>query len=290
MEPVVTEDPDFRVERDSGAAVLAMVNGHWDRTVQAGPFEGRQQKISFSAKQLADWTASGSIRWSFHFPGSPPTLSRIEEVKCMTVWGSTAWIGTEMVGPPNEPLIGQERVWQVVDMPNSDPYDNDLIQTSIQPAANCEFAPWLNLLPAKRGEVKVHMPGFTSFTVSESVPLETMAFGDCSGEMVELSGSVHFLYHMTQSANGGYNFRYQSNFQGVSGVGLTTGTSYRAMETFSDAYHSNSLQFNETVHQRVKLVAQGSADDLAVNFTFHITANATGEITAVFDRFSFDCR
>ena len=61
MEPIVIEDADFKVERDSGAAVLATVNGHWDRTVPIGPNEGRQQKVSFAAKQLADWTASGSI-------------------------------------------------------------------------------------------------------------------------------------------------------------------------------------------------------------------------------------
>ena len=248
------------------------------------------QRKKISAKQLADWTASGSIKWTFHFPGGPPTLSRVEEVTCMTVWGSTAWIGTVMVGPPNEPWIGQERVWQVIDLPNSDPYENDLIQTSIQPAANCAFAPWLDLLPATHGEIKVHMPGFTSFTVSEKQPLETIMFNDCNGELVELSGSVHFLFHITESANGGFTFRSQTNYQGVSGVGLSTNVKYQAKETFSDVYHSNSLQFNETMHQQVKLVAQGATEDLDVNFTFHITANANGEISVFFDKFSFECR
>jgi hypothetical protein len=78
------------------------------------------------------------------------------------------------------------------------------------------------------------------------------------------------------------------NYQNVSGVGLTSGTTYRASSV--DTFRLKA-PFPSDIHsvRSLRLISPGPEDDLLVMFLFHITVNANGEITAEVEDVSFEC-
>lgn len=271
--------------------VAASVTGHWDRDVPAGPNEGRQQKVSFSAKLANDGTPGGSIKWMFHFPGSRPLISNVEDVTCMVVLGSTAWIGTVTTGPPGNPNIGTNRVWVVVDQPKD---FQDLIIFGFRPASDCQELGFPRLLPLTVGEVQVHQPGTNSFTISQSFPININVFIPCAlggaGEVASLSGPLHVLFHFTEDESGGFGFTIHNQPQGISGVGLTSGDSYQGTGVTRETFHVSGIQFSDTFVNNFRIIGQGSGNNFLVHNNFHITINANGDLTAFMDNFSVECR
>src|SRR5438093_9153022 len=68
-------------------------------------------------------------------------------------------------------------------------------------------------------------------TIVQSVPLALTAAVPCAnggtGESVQLSGSLQIVDTITFDAGGGVHLYSHFNPQGVSGIGLVTGTTYR---------------------------------------------------------------
>ncbi|MBI4420235.1 MAG: hypothetical protein HY560_05360, partial [Gemmatimonadetes bacterium] len=48
--------------------------------------------------------------------------------------------------------------------------------------------------------------------------------------------------------------------------------------------------FNTTYVNNFRIIGEGSGNNLLVHATSHITVNANGELTAVVDNFSVECR
>jgi hypothetical protein len=129
---------------------------------------------------------------------------------------------------------------------------------------------------------------------STSVPLDQLAFVPCAadgaGELVQLSGSLHILSHVTENKN---RFRVVSQFnpQGVRGVGLTTGTVYQGTgvtrNTFSGSF--NNGQYEETFIDNFRLIGKAGAASLRIHQTFHVTVNANGDVTALVEQYNADC-
>src|ERR671921_3051943 len=65
---------------------------------------------------------------------------------------------------------------------------------------------------------------------STTIPLDVIRSGDCTGEDVQLSGTIHLVSQTQRDGSVVGHFNYQN----VSGVGLTSGTTYRssAIDTF----------------------------------------------------------
>jgi len=274
-----------------GSQVLASITGHWDRDVPTGPNEGRQQKVSLSAKLLADWTPTGSIEWMFHFPGERPFLSMKEQVTCIASYGNVAWLGTVTVGPPGNPNIGDQRVWWIWDEPRGNP---DFLDFTYDFGDDCYAEPWLRLLPLTHGEIQIHQPGLNSFTDNVIFPIDMMVDVPCAlggaGETVHLTGELHSVFHVTEDESGGYHTVSHSQPQGVSGVGLTSGDRYQGTGVTRWTTNFNVFPYNDTFINNFRIIGQGPGNNYTIHHNIHVTINANGDVTADVDNFKAECK
>lgn len=95
----------------------------------------------------------------------------------------------------------------------------------------------------------------------------------CTGETVALDGSSHIVMTLDETTDGA-TLNYHFNTQGVSGVGLETGSKYQFVAILnqdeSAVFIPSNGSGNVVVHERV--ISDGSADnfllDVAYTFTF----------------------
>src|SRR6187455_3196768 len=126
-----------------------------------------------------------------------------------------------------------------------------------------------------------------TFTDRVIVPFETVITG-CNGEDVFVSGELLLISQTTIDDSGGIHFQSTLVPRHVRGVGLVTGTVYKAVG--GDRSHFNAdadfapLTFTNT--DMFNLVSQGGTNNLQLKFTFHVTVNANGVETVVVDHFS----
>lgn len=135
----------------------------------------------------------------------------------------------------------------------------------------------------------------TSFTASVKIPIQVGVFVPCAnngaGELVVLSGTLHDLVHVTIDDQSGTHVKIHDNPQGVSGVGLTTGTMYRGTGVTLTSFNvpTGDLPLTTTFVNNFRIIGQGPDNNLLVHATFHLTINANGTVTATVDNFSVDC-
>jgi hypothetical protein len=132
----------------------------------------------------------------------------------------------------------------------------------------------------------------TTFTISQNYPFAYTAFVPCAaggaGETVELSGNVHELIVLTFNASGGFATKSLINNQGVSGVGLTTGTQYRGVGV-SQRQLTINPGVQDTFVITMSVIGQGSGNNLLVRQTMRVTINANGELTVLHVDSTVDC-
>lgn len=119
---------------------------------------------------------------------------------------------------------------------------------------------------------------------SSEMPVHFFRSADCTGEVVEISGTVHLLAQTQPDGSLIGHFNYQN----VRGVGLTSGAVYRvsAVDHFwLAAPFPSSIQSERSFH----LISQGAASNLLVRVLYHITVNANGEVTASMDELDMQC-
>jgi hypothetical protein len=120
---------------------------------------------------------------------------------------------------------------------------------------------------------------------STTIPLDGIRSGDCTGEDVELSGTIHLVSQLQSDGSEVGHI----NYQGVSGVGLTSGTTYRA-SSVDNFRLAAPFPSDITSVRSLRLISPGPEDDLLVRFLFHITVNANGEITAEVEDVNIKCK
>jgi hypothetical protein len=134
-------------------------------------------------------------------------------------------------------------------------------------------------------------------TTNEQIPFAQVAFVPCAnngaGEPVLISGTLHILQHQTISDAGHLQVKFHFQPQGASGVGLTTGDTYRAtgvtqQTVTADLTDGAPQEF--TFINNFRIVGQGPDNNLLVHQTIHITVNANGELTAEVVNTSVECR
>jgi hypothetical protein len=110
---------------------------------------------------------------------------------------------------------------------------------------------------------------------------------------VLISGTLHVLIHQTISDAGHLQFKFHFQPQGVSGVGLTTGDTYRATGVTQQTQTvdlTDGAPQEFTYINNFRIIGPGRDNNYLVHQTFHITVNANGELTSVVDNFSVECR
>jgi hypothetical protein len=132
----------------------------------------------------------------------------------------------------------------------------------------------------------------TAYTVSVRFPIELTVFVPCAaddaGEEVDLSGTLHDLFHLTLDGAGGFHFAASDNPQGVVGTGLTTGDVYHAVGV-TRSTSSGRVGTVDTYVNNFYIVGTGPGNNFRVHETFHVTVNANGTLTAYVDKFFVTC-
>lgn len=130
-------------------------------------------------------------------------------------------------------------------------------------------------------------------TENVKVPLDIAVYIPCAdggaGELVTLSGNLHVLIRFTQSKRGGIHAGSHFQPQGITGVGETTGDTYRGTGVTQDQFNA-TVGVEETFVNNFRIIGQGPGNNFLLHSVFHITINANGTLTTLVDRFSVDCR
>ncbi|MDT7809384.1 MAG: hypothetical protein QOJ70_3197 [Acidobacteriota bacterium] len=126
----------------------------------------------------------------------------------------------------------------------------------------------------------------SSTTENVTVPIDFIATS-CSGETVTISGESHVVVHSTTTDNHTtFETHIQFHLDGTS----ASGTRYIANETVNSIENTSTggAQVLNSTGQ-LHLISQGSADNLVVSTTIHVTVNANGQITSTTFEFTTNC-
>jgi hypothetical protein len=126
-------------------------------------------------------------------------------------------------------------------------------------------------------------------TTIETIPFSTIVEG--CGEPIALNGAIQVVFHVTLTPSGGLLVQEIFHPQGLTGIGLLSGATYHAVgETRDTTTISGTGGSTFTFVNNFKIIGEGQATNYLVHETFHVTINASGEVTAFVDNFSVDCR
>jgi hypothetical protein len=141
------------------------------------------------------------------------------------------------------------------------------------------FAPLVLVLLVLITALPLHAQAVT-ITETEVHTLGSVRTYDCIDEFIELSGEYRTLFHVTFTPTGGTHTIGHSNSSGVSGVGLTTGTRYTAVDgerRTTNIFGAPGLGFETTFIDTFRLIGAGTAPDLLVFVTIHTTLTPNGD-------------
>jgi len=114
--------------------------------------------------------------------------------------------------------------------------------------------------------------------------LPSTDFNPCTNELVDSVVKIHIVVTSTANANN-ISGTFHLNFS-LKGVGQTSGASYTGSEADSEPFTA-SLQNDRAVVpvvNRFNMVTRGGGNNWVVRLIGHLTINATGDVTASFER------
>jgi hypothetical protein len=109
------------------------------------------------------------------------------------------------------------------------------------------------------------------------------------GELIELTGQLHDLFHVTSDNSGGFHIEFEDNPQDVTGTGQTTGDKYQATGVTQDEAYIK-VGFQATFINNFHIIGPGPENNFLVHDNAHITVNADGEVISFHDNFSIECK
>jgi hypothetical protein len=117
----------------------------------------------------------------------------------------------------------------------------------------------------------------------------------CTGELIEISGTVQERFHATFDPQGGTHTGTTITVSDVKGVGVDTGTTYVATGVFlaqtnihQHGFVATSVNFPQ-FSSAVNLISQGSADNLIAHLLFHETLRLDGGPVVIVDEARSEC-
>jgi hypothetical protein len=112
----------------------------------------------------------------------------------------------------------------------------------------------------------------------------------CNGEVVHLSGEFHFAGQLTFDAAGGNHRTLEVNTTGVKGTG-ESGAQYvvQMITPGAGSTGEGSFPITFTNENTTNIIGRGQVPDFKTHFTFHITFNENGDVTAEVLQFRTEC-
>jgi len=115
----------------------------------------------------------------------------------------------------------------------------------------------------------------------------------CLQEDILIAGTLQEVLHVTFDESGGRHRATLFNAQGLTALGLTSGTVYQVAgpghSTFNDDDSAAPVR-ERTFYDVINLVGPGQATNLLVRTGFHLTFNSNGEMVASTTVDSVKCR
>ena len=119
---------------------------------------------------------------------------------------------------------------------------------------------------------------------SSDLPLYFLRSGDCTGEMVEISGTIHMVNQIQADGSAMGHFNYQD----VRGIGLSTGNLYQVAAV---DHIRLSAPFPSSINsvRSILLISRGSSSNLLIHVAYHITMSQDGKMTAFIEDLDIRC-
>jgi hypothetical protein len=123
------------------------------------------------------------------------------------------------------------------------------------------------------------------------LPLSQVFQNSCTGEDVLVTGDLHLVTMTTAFPDGSIVDVFHTNFQGTTGLGLSTGTIYRATSAENAPFKGLFPRgpWRSTHEGTLHLVAPGKASDLLWHFVFVVTREPGSPPTAIVSRTGVTC-
>jgi hypothetical protein len=129
-------------------------------------------------------------------------------------------------------------------------------------------------------------------TQNSTFDIDQLFFVPCAngglGEDVELTGTIHDLFHVTADGRGGFHVKLHDSPQGVIGTGLTTGARYHGTGV-TQSHFNLKVGEQSTDINNFRIIGPGPGNNFLLHENFHVTINANGVVTAGHDNFSVQC-
>ena len=164
-----------------------------------------------------------------------------------------------------------------------------LTLTLLLATAACTDSPITTASPtAVSGAAATTAQRATAVTTNQSVPLQLTVLIPCVPEDVSVSGSLHIVNHTTVNPDGSFHVVSHFNPQGVSGIGNSTGQTYRGTGATHTVVNLHA-GVQETHVNNFRFLGQGRASNYTVHENVHITVNADGRVTTLVDNLRVTC-
>jgi hypothetical protein len=135
-----------------------------------------------------------------------------------------------------------------------------------------------------------HPSGVIPFNDQSVFSIDDYAWSDCSGESIHITGQIHIDVHGVIN-NNRINFAAHDNYQGLTGIGETSGKLYAASGVFNDVYNGNFTgSFTESSSSTIRLNVSGGGNNLVMTIRANTNVNANGDVTVNRYRESFHCQ
>jgi hypothetical protein len=156
-------------------------------------------------------------------------------------------------------------------------------------AAGCDTTP---TQPDRQAPGPSFAAGVT--TERETIPVEFDYFSACTNEVIHFVGSVNVVFQLVSNASGGLVINGSGNFKNVTGVGLTSGLTYRFVGKTGLGFNGPAVyttaglvvEMNE-LEQLV--VSNGSAPNQNAQFQIRLVIAPDGTTRLEFESLTFTC-
>jgi hypothetical protein len=125
------------------------------------------------------------------------------------------------------------------------------------------------------------------------IPIEEtiIQFEACAGEVVEFHLREQFVGHLSFDAQGQVHFHSLVNDKGTTAVGLTSGATFHQVGATRETDKVvGSLPAIISFVNVLHLIGEGSAADIRIHETFHLTINAEGVVTVARETQRITCK
>jgi hypothetical protein len=132
------------------------------------------------------------------------------------------------------------------------------------------------------------------------IPFSTSFFDPCNGHLIDDSGNLHVLVHITTDAAGGLHSDVIYNLDDYSAVDTVTGATLQEHENGQALLPSGPFEakFNFpaggtmefTQNTTVGIEEQGSGRTIEGTLKFHFTVNANGTVSVTISETDFACK